>query len=594
MMKQSQLRNFGIIAHVDHGKTTLVNAMLQQSGLFHAKQVVEDRILDRYDLEKERGITILAKTTSIFYKGYKLNIVDTPGHADFGGEVERIVRMVDWVLLLVDAFEGPMPQTRFVLRKALEAKLKPIVVVNKIDRPNARPAEVLDEVLDLFIELMADEAQLDFPVVYTVAKAGLATLDLAVPAVDLQPLFDTIIEHIPAPEGDPEAPLQIGVAIVDHDPYLGRKAIGRVVNGRVQAKQPVAVLRGDGSCQIQRLSGLFVFEGLKEVPVEAAGCGEIVLLTGLEDINPGHTVADPEQPWPLDFVRIDEPTVRVTFQVNKSPFAGQDGEYVTSRKLRERLYREAEADVSLRVQDTDSPDVFEVAGRGELHLSILIERMRREGYEFEVSRPQVIVREIDGQKCEPIEELVVEVEDQHVGFVMESLGLRKGELQSMDHQADGRVRMRFLAPTRGLFGFRSEFLTGTRGTGTMYHSFDHFGPWKGEISSRARGSLVAFETGEATAYGIEHAQERGELFIKPGDRVYRGMIVGEHARPGDLMINVAKKKQLTNIRSSTQEIAVKLNAPRLMTLEKALEFIADDELLEVTPKHFRMRKKQLP
>lgn len=594
MMKQSQLRNFGIIAHVDHGKTTLVNAMLQQSGLFHAKQVVEDRILDRYDLEKERGITILAKTTSIFYKGYKLNIVDTPGHADFGGEVERIVRMVDGVLLLVDAFEGPMPQTRFVLRKALEAKLKPIVVVNKIDRPNARPAEVLDEVLDLFIELMADEAQLDFPVVYTVAKAGLATLDLAVPAVDLQPLFDTIIEHIPAPEGDPEAPLQIGVAIVDHDPYLGRKAIGRVVNGRVQAKQPVAVLRGDGSCQIQRLSGLFVFEGLKEVPVEAAGCGEIVLLTGLEDINPGHTVADPEQPRPLDFVRIDEPTVRVTFQVNKSPFAGQDGEYVTSRKLRERLYREAEADVSLRVQDTDSPDVFEVAGRGELHLSILIERMRREGYEFEVSRPQVIVREIDGQKCEPIEELVVEVEDQHVGFVMESLGLRKGELQSMDHQADGRVRMRFLAPTRGLFGFRSEFLTGTRGTGTMYHSFDHFGPWKGEISSRARGSLVAFETGEATAYGIEHAQERGELFIKPGDRVYRGMIVGEHARPGDLMINVAKKKQLTNIRSSTQEIAVKLNAPRLMTLEKALEFIADDELLEVTPKHFRMRKKQLP
>lgn len=593
-MKQTQIRNFGIIAHVDHGKTTLVNAMLQQSGLFHAKQVVEDRVLDRNELEKERGITILAKCTSISYQGYKLNIVDTPGHADFGGEVERIVHMVDGVLLLVDAFEGPMPQTRFVLRKALEAKLKPIVVINKIDRPNARPAQVLDEVLDLFIDLSADDEQLDFPVVYTVAKSGLATLDPAVPPVDLQPLFETIIAHIPAPEGDPDAPLQIGVAIVDHDPYLGRKAIGRVVNGRVQGKQQVALLREDGSCDYRRLSGLFVFEGLKEKPVETAGCGEIVLLTGIEDINVGNTVADPEQPIPLDFVKIDEPTVRVTFQVNKSPFAGQDGEYVTSRKLRERLYREAQGDVSLRVTDTDSPDVFEVAGRGELHLSILIEKMRREGYEFEVSRPQVIVKEINGEKCEPVEELVVEVEDEYVGFVIESLGVRKGELRGMDHQADGRVRLRFLVPTRGLFGFRSEFLTGTKGTGIMYHSFDHFAPWKGEISSRTRGSLVAHETGEATSYGIEHAQERGELFIKPGDRVYRGMIVGEHARPGDLKVNVAKKKQLTNIRSSTQEIAVKLNAPRLMTLEKALEFIADDELLEVTPKQFRMRKKQLP
>lgn len=593
-MEQKDIRNLAIIAHVDHGKTTLVNGMLQQAGLFHEKQIVEDRILDRNELEKERGITILAKNTSINYQGYKLNIVDTPGHADFGGEVERIVHMVDGVLLLVDAFEGPMPQTRFVLRKALEAKLKPIVVINKIDRPNARPAEVLDDVLDLFIDLAADDAQLDFPVVYTVAKSGLATLDLAVPAVDLKPLFDTIIEHIPAPEGDPAAPLQIGVAIVDHDNYLGRKAIGRVINGQVNTKQEVAIIREDGTCDYERLSGLFVFEGLKEKAVDTAGCGEIVLLTGIDDINVGNTIADPEHPIPLDFVKVDDPTITVTFQVNKSPFAGQDGEYVTSRKLGERLQREAHGDVSLKVMETDSPDQFEVAGRGELHLSILIEKMRREGYEFEVSRPQVIVKEINGERHEPVEELVVEVAEEHLGFVIENLGSRKGELQSMDHQADGNVRLRFLIPTRGLFGFRSDFLTGTKGTGIMYHSFHHFAPWKGDILSRTRGSLVAFETGEATAYGIEHAQERGELFIKPGDRVYRGMIVGEHARPGDLLINVAKKKQLTNIRSSTQEIAVKLNAPRLMTLEKALEYIADDELLEVTPKHFRMRKKQLP
>lgn len=593
-MAQKHIRNLAIIAHVDHGKTTLVNGMLQQAGLFHEKQLVEDRILDRNELEKERGITILAKNTSIHYQGYKLNIVDTPGHADFGGEVERIVHMVDGVLLLVDAFEGPMPQTRFVLRKALEAKLQPIVVINKIDRPNARPAEVLDEVLDLFIELAADDAQLDFPVVYTVAKSGLATLDLAVPPVDLQPLFETIIEHIPAPQGDPDAPLQIGVAIVDHDNYLGRKAIGRVINGRVKNKQEVAIIRADGACDFERLSGLFVFEGLKEKAVDTAGCGEIVLLTGLDDINVGNTIADPEHAVPLDFVKVDDPTITVTFQVNKSPFAGQEGEYVTSRKLGERLYREAQGDVSLKVTETDSPDQFEVAGRGELHLSILIEKMRREGYEFEVSRPQVIVKEINGEKHEPVEELVVEVAEEYVGFVIENLGSRKGELQSMDHQSDGNVRMRFLIPTRGLFGFRSEFLTGTKGTGIMYHGFHHFAPWKGDIVSRTRGSLVAFETGEATAYGIEHAQERGELFIKPGDRVYRGMIVGEHSRPGDLLINVARRKQLTNIRSSTQEIAVKLNAPRLMTLEKALEYIADDELLEVTPKHFRMRKKQLP
>ncbi|NLL17891.1 MAG: translational GTPase TypA [Clostridia bacterium] len=593
-MEQTQLRNLAIIAHVDHGKTTLVNGMLQQSGLFHAKQVVEDRVLDREELEKERGITILAKNTSITYKGYRLNIVDTPGHADFGGEVERIVQMVDGVLLLVDAFEGPMPQTRFVLRKALAAGLKPIVVINKIDRPNARPQEVLDEVLDLFIELMADDAQLDFPVVYTVAKAGLATLDLNVEPVDLEPLFATIIDHIPSPQGDPEAPLQIGVAIVDHDNYLGRKAIGRIVNGKVNAKQEVAILKPDGSSVNARLSGLFVFDGLKERAVEQAVCGEIVLLTGIGDIDVGNTVADPANPIPLAFIKIDDPTVTVTFQVNKSPFAGRDGEYVTSRKLSERLFREARGDVSLRVTETDSPEVFQVAGRGELHLSILIEKMRREGYEFEVSRPKVIIKEIDGQKCEPIEELILEVADEYVGFSIETLGPRKGELQSIDQQGEGSARLRFLIPTRGLFGFRPEFLTGTKGTGIMYHAFHHFAPWTGEIMSRTRGSLVAFETGEATAYGIEHAQERGELFIKPGDPVYRGMIIGEHARSGDLLINVAKKKQLTNIRSSTKEIAVELNVPRQMTLEKCLEYIGDDELLEVTPKSLRMRKRVLP
>lgn len=593
-MEQTQLRNLAIIAHVDHGKTTLVNSMLQYSGLFHARQVVEDRVLDREELEKERGITILAKNTSITYKGYKLNIVDTPGHADFGGEVERIVQMVDGVLLLVDAFEGPMPQTRFVLGKALAAGLKPIVVINKIDRPNARPLEVLDEVLDLFIELMADDAQLDFPVVYTVAKAGLATLDLQVEPVDLEPLFATIIEHIPSPQGDPEAPLQIGVAIVDHDNYLGRKAIGRIVNGKVKVKQEVAVLKPDGTSVEARLSGLFAYDGLREIPVEQAVCGEIVLLTGIGDIDVGNTVADPVNPIPLTFVKVDDPTVTVTFQVNKSPFAGQEGDYVTSRKLSERLFREARGDVSLRVSETDSPEIFQVAGRGELHLSILIEKMRREGYEFEVSRPKVIVKEIDGQKCEPIEELILEVAEEYVGFCIETLGQRKGELQSIDQQGEGSVRLRFLIPTRGLFGFRSEFLTGTKGTGIMYHAFHHFAPWKGEIMSRTRGSLVAHETGEATAYGIEHAQERGELFIKPGDPVYRGMIVGEHSRPGDLLINVAKKKQLTNIRSSTKEIAVELNVPRQMTLEKSLEYIGDDELLEVTPKNLRMRKQVLP
>ncbi|MBF7081450.1 translational GTPase TypA [Desulfallas sp. Bu1-1] len=592
-MERNKIRNLAIIAHVDHGKTTLVDGMLKQSGVFHEKQVVEERVLDRNDLERERGITIMAKNTAVFYGDYKLNIVDTPGHADFGGEVERIVQMVDGVLLLVDAFEGPMPQTRFVLRKALDAGLAPIVVINKIDRLHARPAEVLDEVLELFIELGADDDQLDFPVVYTNARTGVATLDPGVPGTDLKPLFEMIVHKIPAPGGDTEAPLQLGVTLIDYDPYLGRQAVGRVHNGMIRAKQEVAVIKGDGTWQRQRIAGLYVFNGLKKIPMEQAAAGEIVVVAGLEDINVGNTVADPEHPVPLSFVRIDEPTVAVAFHVNKSPFAGREGVYVTSRKLGERLLREMESDVSLRVDATGSPDTFMVSGRGELHIAILIETLRREGYEFEVSRPRVIEREIDGVRCEPVEELILEVPGECMGIVMERLGPRKSELVNMLHKDDGRVRLEYHVPTRGLFGFRSEFLTDTKGQGIMHHSFHHYAPYRGEILTRTRGSLVAFETGETTTYGLENAQERGELFVGPGVPVYRGMIVGEHSRPGDLYINVCKKKQLSNIRSSTAEISAKLTPHRQMSLEQCLEFIGDDELVEVTPKSLRMRKQSL-
>ncbi|MDA8096993.1 MAG: translational GTPase TypA [Clostridia bacterium] len=584
------MRNLAIIAHVDHGKTTLVDGMLKQSGVFHEKQVVEDRILDRNDLERERGITIMAKNTAVFYGDYKLNIVDTPGHSDFGGEVERIVQMVDGVLLLVDAFEGPMPQTRFVLRKALAAGLAPIVVINKIDRPNARPVEVLDEVLDLFIELEANDDQLDFPVVYSNARAGVAFLEPGDPGVDLKPLFEMIVRKIPAPLGDLNAPLQLGITMIDYDPYLGRQAVGRVHTGRIGSKQDVAVIRIGGLARRQRIAALYIFDGLKKVPADEAGPGEIVVIAGLDDFNVGDTVTDLDNPVALDFVLIDEPTVAVTFRVNKSPFAGQEGTYVTSRKLGERLIRELESDVSLRVK-TLTPDTFLVSGRGELHLSILIETMRREGYEFELSRPQVIEREIDGVSCEPIEELVVEIPEAFVGVVMERLGPRQSELVNMVHKGDGQVSLKFHVPTRGLFGFRSELLTDTKGLGTVFHSFHHYAPVGGEITSRQRGSLVAFETGETTSYGLENAQERGELFVGVGVPVYRGMVVGEHARPGDLLINVCKKKQLTNVRSSTSDISTKLTPPRHMSLEQCLEFIAGDELMEVTPKSLRMRKQ---
>lgn len=621
-MDREFIRDLAIIAHVDHGKTTLVDGMLKQSGVFRQGQVVEERILDRNDLERERGITIMSKNTAVFYKGYRLNIVDTPGHVDFGGEVERIVQMVDGALLLVDAFEGPMPQTRFVLRKAMEAGLTPIVVINKMDRANVRPAEVLDEVLELFIELGASDEQLDFPVVYTVATRGIASLDPNMEGQDLTPLFETIIHHIPAPGGDAGAPLQIGVAMIDYDSYIGRQAIGRVLNGRIRAKQNVAIIPGGGgatvsgvsgmsgtngasgasgaagagpssSVRLQRIAEVHVFNGLKKVPVEEAGVGEIVVVSGLEHINVGDTIADPDNPAPVQFVRIDEPTVSMTFMVNKSPFAGREGEYVTSRHLRQRLLRELESNVSLRVEETDSPDAFVVYGRGELHLSILIETMRREGYEFEVSRPQVVTKDINGVKHEPVEELLVDVPGDYVGVVMERLGQRRAELVNMNNRPDGHVHLTFNIPTRGIFGLRSELLTDTKGLAIMYHTFHHYAPWGGDIPTRTRGALVAFETGETTAYGLENAQERGELFVGPGVEVYRGMIVGENARADDIMVNVCKKKRLTNMRSSTADIAVKLTPRRQLSLEQCLEFIADDELLEVTPKSLRMRKREV-
>lgn len=591
-MDQTKIRNLAIIAHVDHGKTTLVDGMLRQSGVFHEKQAVQERVMDRIDLERERGITIMAKNTAVYYQGCKLNIVDTPGHADFGGEVERIVQMVDGALLLVDAFEGPMPQTRFVLKKALAAGLKPIVVINKMDRPNARPAEVVDAVLDLFIDLGANEEQLDFPVVYTVARDGLASLDTQQRGQDLQPLFATIIEHIPVPDGDPAAVLQVGVSIIDYDPYVGRQAIGRVHNGTIRAKQEVAIVRANGTIAKGQVAALHVFNGLDKTAVTAATAGEIVVISGLEEVNVANTITSPEQPRPLEFVRIDEPTVAMTFMVNKSPFAGREGEYITSRKLRERLERERESDVSLRVEETNSPEALTVYGRGELHLSVLIETMRREGYEFEVSRPRAVVKEINGVRCEPVEELVIEVPEAYQGIVIERLGPRKSELVNMENKGDGQARLTFYIPTRGLFGFRSDFLTDTRGLGIMHHTFHHYAPLAGEINDRQRGSLIAFETGEATSYGLENAQVRGELFIGPGEPVYRGMVVGENSRPEDLMINVCKKKQLTNMRSSTSEVDAKLVPPREMSLEKCLEFIAADELLEVTPKSLRMRKRE--
>lgn len=590
MGKRENLRNIAIIAHVDHGKTTLVDKMLKQSGVFRANESVQERVMDSNDLERERGITILSKNTAVMYNGVKINIVDTPGHADFGGEVERILTMVDGVLLLVDAFEGCMPQTRFVLKKALNLGKKPIVVLNKIDRPGARPNEVVDEVLDLFIELGANDDQLDFPVIYASAKEGYATLDYNEKGVNLKPLFEKIINEVPAPEGDLDGPFQILFSNIDYDEYVGRIGIGRVERGKVKSGQSAVLCCLDGTTKNVKITKLYTFEGLKRTETHEALLGDIVSVSGISDLNIGETICSPEKVEALPFVKIDEPTVSMLFMVNNSPFAGQDGKYVTSRNIRDRLFKEIETNVAMKVEETDSADTFKVSGRGELHLSILIETMRRENFEFQVSRPQVIFKKVDGKTFEPIELLMIEVPDNYVGAVMEKLGARKSELLNMNTRGEGTTHLEFKIPARCLMGYRSEFLTDTNGNGIMNHVFDGYEPYKGDIQQRNSGSLVAFETGEATAYGLFAAQERGRLFIGAGTPVYEGMIVGANPKTEDLVVNVCKKKHMTNTRASGSDDALKLTPPTIMSLEQSLEFITDDELVEVTPKNIRLRK----
>lgn len=587
---RNDLRNVAIIAHVDHGKTTLVDQLLRQSGVFRANEAVADRVMDSNDLERERGITILSKNTAVMYDGVKINIVDTPGHADFGGEVERILMMVDGVLLLVDAFEGCMPQTRFVLKKALSLGKKPVVVLNKIDRPGARPAEVIDEILDLFIELGADDDQLDFPVVYASARDGYATLDPNVPGTDMKPLFDMILKEIPAPQGDLNGPTQVLFSNVDYDEYVGRIGIGRVERGTIKVGQMVTICGEDMPPKNARITKLYEFQGLKRVECESASLGDLVAVSGMADLNIGQTACDPSAVEPLPFVKIDEPTVSMMFMVNNSPFAGQEGKYVTSRNLRDRLFKEVLTNVAMRVEETDSADTFKVSGRGELHLSILIEQMRRQNYEFQVSRPSVIYKTINGQRCEPIELLMIEVPQEYVGAVMEKLGTRKAEMINMDTRDTGTTHLEFRIPARGLMGYRSEFLTDTNGNGIMNHVFDAYEPYKGEIVQRTQGSLIAFEQGESTAYGLFYAQERGRMFIGPGVPVYEGMIVGASPKAEDIVVNVCKKKHATNTRASGSDEALKLVPHSVLSLEQSLEFIADDELVEVTPKSIRMRK----
>ena len=593
-VKREDLRNIAIIAHVDHGKTTLVDEMLKQGGVFRENQQVADRVMDSNDLERERGITILSKNTAVHYKGVKINIVETPGHADFSGEVERVLKMVNGVLLLVDSFEGPMPQTRFVLKKALELNLPVIIVVNKMDRPDARCAEVVDETLELLLELDATDEQLDSPIVFASGRAGTSTLDWQHPTPDLRPLFDTILEHIPAPEGDVDAPAQLLVSTIDYNDYVGRIGVGRIERGTFKTGQmAVRCVYGEKDVEAPtRLTGLFCFDGLKRVPVEEAKMGDIVAVTGFEDIMIGDTICAPSTPEPLPFLKISDPTVAMTFCVNDSPFAGTEGQYVTSRHLRARLFKEMQTDVSLRVEDTESTDAFRVSGRGELHLSILIETMRRQGYEFQVTKPVVLFKEIDGQKCEPMEKVVCDVPSEYAGSVIDKLGRRRGTLVSMSGQ--DRVRLEFLIPSRGLFGYRSEFMTDTRGEGVMNAIFDSYEPYKGDIPTRVCGSLVAFETGETTSYAMFDIQERGLLFVYPQTKVYAGMIVGRNSRPGDIDVNVCKKKHLTSIRNAAgAEEALKITNVRIPTLEEAMEFIDEDELVEITPKSVRMRKREL-
>src|SRR5262245_22884870 len=590
---RDDVRNLAIIAHVDHGKTTLVDALLWQSGIFRDNEYVAERVMDSIDLEREKGITIMAKNTSIVYRGTRINIVDTPGHAGFGGEVERTLKMVDGVMLLVDASEGPLPQTRFVLRKALESGLAPIVVINKIDRSDARPKEVLNEVYDLFIDLDANEDQLDFPLLYENARRGTVRVSPAGPDHPLTPLFDEILKTVPPPVYDDVLPLQLLVTTLDYNDYVGRLAIGRIFNGSIRRGREYGHCRLDGTTARIKVTGLYGYDGLRRVEIEEAGPGDIVAVAGLEQVSIGETLSDAETPLALPPITVDEPTISIVISANDSPLSGPEGQFVTSRKLRERLWREILTNVSIRVEDADSPDAFKVSGRGELQLAILIEMMRREGYEMSVGKPEIVTKEIDGVKSEPGERLVVDCPESFVGVVTQKVGSRKGRMTKMINHGTGRVRMEFSIPSRGLLGFRTEFLTDTRGTGIMNHLFDGYVPWQGEIASRATGVLVSDRPGRATAYAIEHLQDRGTMFIAPGDQVYEGMIVGENARANDLDVNITKEKKLTNMRASGSDDAVRLVPPRTMSLEQALEFIKDDELVEATPKAFRLRKRVL-
>jgi GTP-binding protein len=586
-------RNIAIVAHVDHGKTTLVDALLHQSGTFRSNERVAERVMDSNELERERGITILAKNTAVHYHDLLINIVDTPGHADFGGEVERTLSMVDSVMLLVDASEGPLPQTRFVLRKALESRLPPIVVINKIDRSDARAQEVLNEVYDLFIDLDATEDQLDFPVLYTNAKIGTATTDLAKPGVDLRPLFDTIVERTPPPRGSADAPLQALVANLDSSDYVGRIAIGRIFNGRVTVGDPIAVCKIGGAIEKTKVTKLYTFDGLKRIDVQTASAGDIICLAGIDDIMIGETIANADNPVAIPTIAIDEPTVSMIFGVNTSPFAGQDGNFVTSRQIKDRLDRELVGNVSIRVESTDTPEQMRVVGRGELQLSILIEMMRREGFEIQVSRPEIVTKEVDGKLMEPVEDLMIDVAEDFQGVVIAQVGIRRGVMTKMINHGSGRVRLEFRIPTRGLIGFRSQFLTETRGTGMMNHLFAAWEPWHGPIPSRATGALVSDRTGVATAYAIANLQERGEIFIDPASKVYEGMIIGENSRMSDMDVNITREKKQTNMRASSADEAIRLIPPRKMGLEQAVEFINDDELVEVTPHNLRLRKRIL-
>lgn len=587
---REDIRNIAIIAHVDHGKTSLVDQLLKQSGIFRENQQVKDRVMDSNELERERGITILSKNTAVMHNDVKINIIDTPGHADFGGEVERVLKMVDGVLLLVDAFEGPMPQTKFVLKKALDLELPGIVVINKMDRPDARPVEVVDEVLDLLIELDASDAQLECPYIYASSREGWASSDADKKGTSMELLFDAIVNYMPPPKGEIDAPLQMLVSTIDYNDYVGRIGIGKIERGSIEVNQHVVLCNSESELETAVITSLYEFNGLNRKSVNKAEVGDIVAVSGVEGISIGDTICHYEHPEPLPFVKISEPTVSMFFSVNDSPFAGTEGEFVTSRNIRERLLKELKTDVSLRVEETDSPDTFKVSGRGELHLSILIETMRRQGYEFQVSKPTVIYKEIDGKRHEPMERVIIDIPEQFSGVVIEKLGRRKGELMGMNNLRGGSVRLEFSIPARGLFGYRSEFMTDTKGEGILNTIFDGYTSYKGDIPSRQQGSLVAFEDGEAVTYGLYNAQERGTLFIEPGTKVYRGMIVGQSSRPGDIDVNVCKKKHVTNMRAAGSDEALRLVPPRKLSLEEALEFIADDELVEITPENIRLRK----